>query len=269
MYQKDYYEVLGVTREADRQKIKEAYRRLAFEYHPDRNSGDAQALEKMKEINEAYAVLCDAEKRAQYDGLCSRYGSGAYDHFRRNYSEQDIFRDSDIGQIFEEMARSFGFRSFDDIFRETMKQGYRSSEFRGPGIFGRVIVFGPGTRRSEQGRGMFGEPTPSKPGIVGKVMNKVLKYAVNKMIGQISGEEKDIYDTISLDEDEAARGAKVVYLDQKRSRELTIRVPPGVREGQLIRLRGLGDGRASKGDLYLKVEIRKPIIKRVREFLKV
>jgi len=267
VHQNDYYEVLGVQRDADRQAVKEAYRRLAFEYHPDRNGGEAQAVEKMKEINEAYAVLSDPEKRSRYDSLRSRYGSGAYDHFRRDYSEQDIFRNSDIGQIFEEMARSFGFRSFDDIFRETMRQGFRSTTFSGPGVFGRVIIFGPDSRRAQGEEPSMG-PTPGKPGIIGKAVNSVLRFAVSKMIGRMAGEGKDIYDTISLDEQEAARGGKVVYLDEKRSRELTIAVPPGVREGQVIRLRGIGDGHGRKGDLYLKVEIRKPILKRVREFLK-
>ena len=69
MAQKDYYEVLGVTEGATFQRIKEGYRRLAFEYHPDRNPGDGSAIEKMKEINEAYAVLSDPDKRSRYDRL--------------------------------------------------------------------------------------------------------------------------------------------------------------------------------------------------------
>jgi DnaJ-class molecular chaperone len=268
VYKKDYYAVLGVEKDADGQVIKEAYRRLAFEYHPDRNGGEAQAVEKMKEINEAYAVLSDRDKRAHYDDLRNQYGPRAHDHFRQSYTEQDIFRDSDIGQIFEEMARSFGFRGFDDIFRETMRQSYRSTQFRGPGVFGRVIVFGPGSRAGVQGSEPIAQGA-GRPGIIGKAVNKLLGYAVRKMVGRVAGDQPDIYDTITLDEHEAVRGGKVVYLDERRSRELTIAVPPGVREGQLIRLRGVGDGRGSKGDLYLKVEIRKPILKRVREFLKV
>jgi curved DNA-binding protein len=268
VHQNDYYEVLGVPRDADRQTVKEAYRRLAFEFHPDRNDGEPEAVEKMKEINEAYAVLSDPDKRLRYDSLRTQYGSKAYDHFRRDYSEQDIFRNSDIGQIFEEMARSFGFRSFDDIFRETMRQGFRSTTFGGPGVFGRVIVFGPGSRRAGQGEGPSMGPTGARSGIVGRAVSGLFRYAVKKMIGHVADEGKDVYDTISLDEQEAARGGKVVYLDEKRSRQLTIAVPPGVREGQVIRLRGVGEGRGKKGDLYLKVEIRKPILKRVREFLK-
>jgi DnaJ-class molecular chaperone len=266
---KDYYQVLGIQRDAEQQTIKEAYRKLAFQYHPDRNEGEVAAVEKMKEINEAYAVLSDAEKRLRYDDLRHQYGSQAYDHFRRSYSEQDIFRNSDINQIFEEMAKAFGFRGFDDVFRGSYGQGYQSREFRGPGVFGRVIVFGPGhgarqrTGSAEVKGGMPGV------GLIGKAMNLITRYALKKMLGHVTDGGNDIYDTITLDEHEATRGGKVVYLDEKRSRELTIAVPPGVREGQLIRLRGIGDGRENKGDLYLKVEIKRPLLKRVREFLKV
>ena len=63
MRQKDYYRILGIEKDATHQQVKETYRRLAFEFHPDRNKGDLNAVEKMKELNEAYAVLSDPEKR--------------------------------------------------------------------------------------------------------------------------------------------------------------------------------------------------------------
>ena len=119
MNQGDYYQILEVDRNVTPQTIKEAYRRLAFQYHPDRNRGNPSAVEKMKEINEAYAVLFDPRKRRDYDTLREQYGPYGYDRFKQSYSEQDIFRGSDINQIFEEMARAFGFRSFDEIFKES------------------------------------------------------------------------------------------------------------------------------------------------------
>jgi len=137
-----YYQQLNVPPEASAQEIKEAYRRLAFEYHPDRNADDSSAAEKMKAINEAYAVLSNAEKRRQYDALYQRYGDGASTQFRQSFSEQDIFKGSDIHHIFEEMARSFGLRGFDEIFKDFYGQGYRSFEFRQPGLFGKGFIFG-------------------------------------------------------------------------------------------------------------------------------
>ena len=81
--QEDYYQILGVEREAIPQKIKEAYRKLAFQYHPDNNRGNPAALEKMKKVNEAYAVLSDPRKKESYDALSQEYGPFAYDRFRR------------------------------------------------------------------------------------------------------------------------------------------------------------------------------------------
>jgi molecular chaperone DnaJ len=70
---RDYYEVLGVGRDADAAALKSAYRKLAHQYHPDKNEGDQAAEEKFKELTEAYAVLSDGDKRARYD----RFGHGA------------------------------------------------------------------------------------------------------------------------------------------------------------------------------------------------
>jgi DnaJ-class molecular chaperone len=131
MTQKDYYKVLGVERIANVRQIKEAYRRLAFQYHPDRNKGDLSVVEKMKELNEAYAVLSDQEKRKRYDNMTQQYGHDAYDHFRQDYSDQEIFRGSDINQILDEMTRRFGFRNFNDLFREFYGPGYRTFESAG------------------------------------------------------------------------------------------------------------------------------------------
>ena len=75
MAKRDYYEILGVSREATEDDLKKAYRKLAMKYHPDRNQGDKDAEAKFKELNEAYDVLKDGEKRAAYD----RFGHAAFD----------------------------------------------------------------------------------------------------------------------------------------------------------------------------------------------
>ena len=94
MDKRDYYEILDIGRDADEAAVKKAYRQLAMKYHPDKNPGDAQAVEKMKEINEAYAVLSDKEKRRLYD----TYGHAGL----QGFTQEDIFRGVDFGSLFRE-----------------------------------------------------------------------------------------------------------------------------------------------------------------------
>jgi len=265
MSQRDYYEVLGVDRSSEQQAMKEAYRKLAFQYHPDRNKGNPAALEKMKEINEAYAVLSDPKKRRDYDTLRQQYGPSGYDRFRRSYSEQDIFRGSDINQVFEEMAKAFGFRGSEEIFRESYGPGYRTFEFRRPGVFGRgFIFFGPGYGRGDQGE------IPASSEMFPGYMGKITKYILKKML-QVKGggRSKDWHDVITLDPQQAQGGGKVRYFHRRRSKELAITIPSGVKEGQKIRLKGMGGEGGEAGDLYLEVRIRRPLLEKVRQFLKV
>src|SRR5437870_923944 len=103
---RDYYEVLGVAREADAEEIKRAYRKLAMQFHPDRNVGDAEAEQKFKEAAEAYEVLRDGEKRQRYD----RYGHAGLDalnvpHFNDAQSVFDLFGDL-FGDIFGQRRRA-------------------------------------------------------------------------------------------------------------------------------------------------------------------
>ncbi len=268
MNTKDYYGVLDIEKGASPQEVKEAYRKLAFRYHPDRNAGEAAAVERMKEINEAYAVLSDPEKRARYDLMREQYGASAYDRFRQSYSEQDIFRNSDIGQVFEEMARSFGFRGFEEVFRDAHGR-YRTTEFRGPGIFGKFVIFGPGTgwggrgEREVPGQGAAGRGLTGQPGILARAMGALGRFALKKIMGAAQG--GDVHDTLTLDEREAAAGGRVDYLDQRSGRRLALTIPPGIKGGQSVRLRGMGRG---GGDLYLKVEIRRSVARRLKELLK-
>ncbi|MCL2550157.1 MAG: molecular chaperone DnaJ [Methanimicrococcus sp.] len=112
---KDYYEILSVTKEATDEEIKKSYRKLAMQYHPDKNdSPDAE--EKFKEISEAYAVLSDPEKRASYD----RFGHAGFDS---RYSQEDIFKGAD----FSDFGDIFG-----DIFGSIFGGGFGGSRSRGP-----------------------------------------------------------------------------------------------------------------------------------------
>src|SRR5512133_3578070 len=106
---RDYYEVLGVQKGASKDQIKDAYRKLAMQFHPDRNK-EAGAEEKFKEISEAYAVLSDDQKRSQYDNL----GHAGFD---QRYTQEDIFRTTDFDSVFRDMG-------FGDLFRSIFGGGF-------------------------------------------------------------------------------------------------------------------------------------------------
>jgi DnaJ-class molecular chaperone len=264
--QKDYYEILGVDRAATPRQIKETYRRLAFEYHPDRNTGDASAAERMKVLNEAYAVLYDQEKRQRYDSFSRQYGFDARDRFRQGYSEEDIFRGSDINQIFEEMTRQFGFRNFNDLFREFYGPGFQAFEFRRPGVFGRGFIF-TGFPRGAQGRRRM--PSAGQPGLFTGLLGKLAGYLARRAFtGLDAGQAGDRYDAITISREDAQRGAKVSYVDRQTLRKIIVSVPPGVRDGQTIRLKGGVKNNIYNtvtGDLYLKVQFRKNLIEKAKE----
>jgi DnaJ-class molecular chaperone len=262
MEQKDYYEILHVEADASSRKIKEAYRSLAFQYHPDRNGGGTDALEQMKMINEAYAVLSDPAKRKQYDNLRQTYGNSAYNRFRDGHSEEDIFRGSDINQMFEEISRSFGFRGFEDVFRESYGPGYRTFEFRRGNVFGRGFVWSGHMQQRVQG---------AQKGIIPWLLQKVAGYALKKITGIQTQQGRDRYDQLALTALQAKEGGKVPYKDKESSRNLLITIPPGVTHGQKIRLQGLGHsngGSSAPGDLYLKVDIALPFLQKIRNYLK-
>ena len=259
----DYYQVLGVAPDAESNKIKQAYRDLAFKYHPDRNNEDPVAAEKMKQVNEAYAVLSDRRKRREYNALRQQYGSSARNQFRQQHSEQDIFSGSDIHKILEEMARSFGFRGYDDIFRDYYGKGYRSFQVRRPGFFMGGFFFSGilGSGLHSKGRMPLGN-TP---------LMQLAQGLVQKITGlQPTSTGGDIADTIHIDPAFAQKGGPYAYEHLKRKKKLVVTIPPGVRDGLKIRLAGMGEagkGGGPDGDLYLEIRIKKPLLQRIRRMI--
>lgn len=262
MTQKDYYQVLGVGLGANTKEIKDGFRKLAFQYHPDRNTDNPDAAERMKLINEAYAVLSDPSKKKAYDDLRRQFGSDAYGQFRQNYTEQDIFKGSDINQIFEEMARSFGLRGFDAIFKDFYGQGYQTFQFKGSGIRGGGFFFfgGPGG----PGAGRVSHHRPK--GVIDTIARQLIE---KKLAGKGLNLGADVEETIDLSPETARDGGPYAYHYKKKDKKLVVKIPPGIREGQRIRLAGMG--RPSNignppGNLYLKVRIRKTLLKKIKGF---
>jgi len=258
----DYYTILGIDPKAEPQQIKAAYRNLAFQYHPDRNTADAAGAEKMKAINEAYAVLSHPRKRQEYDRLRQQFGPSAYQQFRQGYSEQDIFRGSDIHQIFEEMARASGLRGGDDIFKEFYGQGYRSFEFKRPGFSARGFIFSGRMNRPGSNRKRVAAPGS---------LTKLSKFLLEK-IGGVALPEKgrDRWDKIRITPEMARQGGAYAYFLKEKSKKLVVKVPAGIRAGQIIRLAGMGSdgkGGAPAGDLYLTVRIRKSVLHKIKDYI--
>ena len=232
---RDYYEVLGVKKNSSEEELKKAYRKLALQYHPDRNKGNKEAEEKFKEISEAYAVLSDKKKRAQYD----QFGAAG---FHKRYSQEDIFRGFDLGDLFKDL----GFRS-GDFFTTVFGRGGGRYQAR-PGGFGGYSQRPGGVNFESFFNGQDGFQSRPAPG--------------NDMIAPLQ---------ITLKE--AASGTKknVRYQVHGQVKEVSVKTPPGISTGKKLRLAGKGETSPHgglPGDLYLKVEVlADPVFQREQDDL--
>ena len=260
MESRDYYEILGVSKEAGAAQIKAAYRDLAFKYHPDRNKGESGSADKMKQVNEAYAVLSDAKKRRDYDSLHQQYGSNhAYNHFRQSYSDQDIFSGTDIHKVFDEFAQSFGFRNFDDISREFYGKKGNVFESKDSNIHLKGFFFF-GTLNL----GKFS----NKINFLGNIARIAQALLQNRSSDGIPQQGKDLHDKIQIHPDLAEKGGPFAYYHPWRSKKLVVKIPPKVRDGQQIRLAGMGEkGNGETGDLYLKIETASSLMSKLKKYL--
>jgi len=280
MQQKDYYHVLGISESATFDEIKKTYRTLAFQYHPDKNPASE---DKMKEINEAYAVLSNENKRREYDAFRKNYGFFARDQFRRTYSEQDIFRDSDILSIFEELSKQFGFTRPEDIFSRDSFYGaqHRTFAFKGPGFSGKGFFYFGQTAKENQDNIYRDIPNQrNAPQIQQSLLSKIFlkglgyfqKKAMEKLGVVIPQKGRNIFDEIKVDPEIAHEGGKIPYhvKQSKQEREILVKIPSGINDGQKILLKGLGEegkNQGEPGNLYLTVRIHTPFIQRIKKLL--
>jgi len=256
-FMKDYYNILGVPEDASQQAIKAAFRKLAFKHHPDTNPGNKKEAEaRFKEINEAYAVVGDKAKRQQYDAARKGGFSGAgYGDF--GYSQQDIFNGIFTNKAtLEELNRMFsqaGLR-FDEDFLNRVFSGGSGSVFR--------FYAQPGAEASRR------QPASNvniyKPNwferLFLKAAAKTCRFMLKRLLGIEFAPDLDLHIDFTLSPEETAAGVgkKVSYKRGKRNNNLMVKIPPGVKQGSKIRLKGMGLTHKKKaGDLYLHIKIRK------------
>ena len=228
---RDYYEVLGVKRNATPDELKKAFRKLAIQFHPDKNQGDKKSEERFKEASEAYEVLGDAQKRQQYDqfghGFAAFSGGGGPGGAGGPFRGGNPFGGGGFGGFEDQTFSGFGSsgpESFQDIFGDIFGEAFRGgASARGPR---------PGADAGPRGGT--------------KTRGADLRY------------------TITITFEEAATGCEktISFVRQRSGREetakLAITIPSGVKPGQRLKLRAEGDAPPSgsqMGDLYVIVNV--------------
>lgn len=260
---KDYYRILGVTAASSEDEIRKQYRRLAMQYHPDRNPDDREAEEKFKEIAEAYGVLTDPEKRRRYQE-CRAAGTTNDKRQGRDftYTQEDIlrdlFKDPHFQQLFSGLLREFqrhGFR-YGSTFISRSFFGGKGSLLLG-GIFFLGSLAGPLLTNAAR-KQLANRPPLLKS--MGKRVGCLLSSA-GKLLGTrqknapaLNRPDLDITYSTQLTAEELRRGKTIEILVYGERGEHTLRVtiPSGSRPGQKLRLAGKGRiGHHGRGDLYL------------------
>lgn len=259
MAKRDYYEILGVKKDATPEEIKKTYRKLALKYHPDRNSSDSNAENKFKEVNEAYQVLSNSEKRARYDQFGSAEGMGGFDF--QGGGSSDFGNFGDFGDI------------FDSFFGASTRRGGRGTHAqKGANLrYNLEVNFEDAT---------FGKETKievpnwedcskckgsgAKPGTTPETCSSCngtgeIRSKQNTMFGQFvnvktclrcGGKGKTIKDTCTN-----CRGTGKV----KKNKIVKIKIPAGVDSGHQLRLTGMGEPGergGPSGDLYIVLYVK-------------
>ncbi|MDQ1279859.1 MAG: molecular chaperone DnaJ [Thermoproteota archaeon] len=264
MSKRDYYEVLGISKDSTKDDIKSTYRKLALEFHPDRNKSP-EAEERFKEISEAYAILSDDEKRKQYD-MYGHAGIG------EKYTQEDIFRGANFDEVFRNSG--FGVGGFDNIFdiffgrqRVNRYGPQRGNDLRhdmditleevASGVETEINV--PRTENCSvcHGSGARSGTSPKRcpqcqgTGRVERVRSTGFARLIQVETCNICSGKGMIVESPCLE----CRGAGVV----STTRKIKVRVPPGIDDGGVLRLSGEGDAGSRggpPGDLYVYIHSR-------------
>ncbi len=261
---RDYYEVLGISKGADESEIKKAYRSMAKKYHPDMNPGDKEAEAKFKEVNEAYAVLSDADKKAQYDqyGHAAFDGTGAANGYGAGFGGFGDF--GDIGDIFGSI--------FGGGFGGASRQS-RNAPMRGEDVMARVTITFEEAAFGVKKEVSFNrvEKCPDCQGTGASKGSKVETCSACRGTGQKTVTQRiggmAFQSTATCD---ACRGKGKIIKEPcsncrgtgyvKVSKKLSVNIPAGINDGERIALRSQGcDGRngGPAGDLIINISVKR------------
>ena len=256
MTKRDYYEILGLKKDANQEEIKKTYRKLALKYHPDRNSSDGDAEKRFKEINEAYQVLSNPEKRARYDQFGSTEGMGGFDFQGRGFSDF-----GDFGDIFDTF---FGTRTRGSQGRAHPQRGanlrYNLEINFEDAAFGKETkIEVPSWETCTACKGSGAKPGTSPQTCPDCHGTGEIKSTQSTMFGQFvniktcprcAGEGKIIKDVCTN-----CRGTGKV----KKNRVVKVKIPAGVDSGHRLRISGMGEPGergGPSGDLYIVLYVK-------------
>jgi molecular chaperone DnaJ len=254
LYEKDYYAILGVDKKADGATIKKKYRQLARELHPDKTKGDKKLEDRFKEVSEAYDILSDDKKRAEYDQAREMFKSGAFRQGANQFSGDfsDLFNGG--GDIFSQIfGGRRGPRKGADI-QASITISFRDS------IFGKEVDIKPnltvripagindGGKVRVKGRG---EPGEAGPGDLYVIVN-VVAHPIFSRKGE------NIHLTVPVTFTEAALGADIP-VPTLEGDEVKLRIAPGTANGKTFRVKGRGVKKGvNAGDLIVSIEVQVP-----------
>lgn len=261
--EKDYYEILGVPRNATQEEIRKAYRELAFKYHPDRNPNDKEAENKFKEIAEAYDVLSDPEKRARYD----QFGhAGLEGTAYRNFQDANV---EDIFSTFSDVFSDSIFSSFfEDFFGGTATRTRQRRAKKGTSLRANISItleevlkgtektihlrrreICSGCNGTGQRRGEAKKKCPTCKGS-GQIINRGGFFTVRTTCSTCYGEGEIV--TAPCNQ---CHGSGFMYI----TKDIKVKIPKGIEDGITLRIAGEGEpgeNGGPNGDLYVVVNVK-------------
>jgi molecular chaperone DnaJ len=277
MISEDYYDILGVSKNASDEEIKKAYRKMAIKYHPDKNPDDKKAEEMFKKVTEAYDVLSDSEKRKVYNQFGKDGLSG------RGYNGPNFNNFGNFSDLFEHFTVNFGFGGFDNIFENFFGGSRRNKRYeeepkRGIDVISKVAIgledlvgeksiavnfnsktfnikipkgVQDGMKVKIKGEGQEGHKGGAKGDLY--IQFNIKEHAEFKKRGA------DLFISKTIDFPVAALGGEI-FVKTLSGKDIKLKIPAGTQNGDQFRLKGYGipSSDTNQSDLFVRVEIKTP-----------